>query len=306
MGITLVQKVAGMSMDSNVSWNPALNVMRALEGLQNGDVSGDTAPCYEDQCDPLEFNADTTLFAQGNGDQHAVDPNDVKQNGSVANCYLMASIAAVAEQNPQYIQDMIQDNGDGTYTVTLHEYDKGGLFGTGFLGSGEWKPVEVTVTADFPESGSGLSGDKDADGAVEIWPQLIEKAYAELSRGGSDDYANLDYGDATDALGAILGDSNDWSSMEDYSFEQLQTDFDAGNAIVASTPKMGDVDSKHEALFSQHSLANNHVYSVSNVYVDGDGVQMVELNNPWGHGHVTMPYEDAQALFSRTASVSTD
>src|SRR3990172_2095223 len=44
---------------------------------------------------------------------------DVKQ-GSVGDCYLMASLAEVALRNPSTITSMFIVNGDGTYTVRFY------------------------------------------------------------------------------------------------------------------------------------------------------------------------------------------
>ncbi len=58
-------------------------------------------------------------FVKGEGDEHAVDANDVKQ-GALGDCYLIAGMAAVARANPKAIQDLIKDNNDGTFDVTLY------------------------------------------------------------------------------------------------------------------------------------------------------------------------------------------
>src|SRR5690606_20305303 len=59
-----------------------------------------------------------TPFVTGEGDANAVDPNDVKQDG-YGSCGVLSTLETIAQQNPAAIQGMIQDNGDGTYTVTF-------------------------------------------------------------------------------------------------------------------------------------------------------------------------------------------
>jgi hypothetical protein len=80
------------------------------------------------------------LFVKDGSDVHEVDMNDVDQGG-IGNCYVMASIAAVARQDPERIKNMVHDNGDGTYTVTFKE---------------GWKDVPITVSGDFPGGIIGL------------------------------------------------------------------------------------------------------------------------------------------------------
>ncbi len=60
-----------------------------------------------------------TAFVQGSGDEHVVDPMDVDQ-GSLGDCYFVASMAAVARANPDAIKELLVDNGDGTFDVTLY------------------------------------------------------------------------------------------------------------------------------------------------------------------------------------------
>src|SRR5690606_36561200 len=63
---------------------------------------------------------DGKAFLSGGGDSNDIDPNDVSQ-GQLGDCYFIASLAAIARQNPDLIREMIRDNGDGTYTITFHE-----------------------------------------------------------------------------------------------------------------------------------------------------------------------------------------
>ncbi len=56
---------------------------------------------------------DTPLFS------HEPSVNDLKQR-MVSNCYMVSSIASLVEMNPDYIKNMMKDNGDGTVTVRLY------------------------------------------------------------------------------------------------------------------------------------------------------------------------------------------
>ena len=100
-------------------------------------------------------------------------PDDVFQ-GWGADCWLAAAAAGIAKVDPEILQKMIYDNGDGTYTVTLHKYD----------------PVmkrhiprvyvvddKVRFAGATPIFGRGAIGE---NGKTIVWWPILEKAFAEL------------------------------------------------------------------------------------------------------------------------------
>ena len=77
----------------------------------------------------------------GSSDQPVIgsggpSPSDVFQGG-VGDCYFLASLIAVAQRDPSFLQKHFKDNGNGTATVTLYQ---------------NGKPVDVTVTDTVPIS----------------------------------------------------------------------------------------------------------------------------------------------------------
>ncbi|KAA8879705.1 hypothetical protein F3087_43900 [Nocardia colli] len=113
-------------------------------------------------------------------------PTDAAQ-GRAGDCYLMATLMDIAENNPQAIRDMIVEYPDGTVAVRF--FTAGGV------------PQWVRVTRDFyaDEQGWVIYAAHDADHAV--WPAFIEKAYA-VWRGG--DYALMKAGYAAHVMGQLL------------------------------------------------------------------------------------------------------
>src|SRR5699024_1416700 len=60
--------------------------------------------------------------------------------GELGDCWFLAGAGAVANRDPDFIREHMQQNDDGTWTVTL--YDDG-------------EPVEITVEPTFPEKAAG-------------------------------------------------------------------------------------------------------------------------------------------------------
>lgn len=112
------------------------------------------------------------------GDHTPKDPKttDAAQ-GYLGDCFLVASLAAIANASPKTIKDAITYNADkGTYSVRFYEETSRGKF----------SPVQVEVDAYLPSAQSSkddpaYAGDR---GGV-MWVAIAEKAYAKW-KGGYD------------------------------------------------------------------------------------------------------------------------
>jgi calpain family cysteine protease len=111
-------------------------------------------------------------FIKGKKDSRLIHPNDPEQGG-LGDCYLVSAMIALALRKPYMIHRLIKTNRDGTFTVRLY-------------GLGSWgKNLDVKIDNKFPAQGKlfaygGSSDTKVVDGKTlyELWPSLIEKAYA--------------------------------------------------------------------------------------------------------------------------------
>lgn len=156
----------------------------------------------------------------------APSPDDVQQGG-LADCYFLATLASVAQSDPGQIQGMIRHAGNGV-TVTFHRYDDA---------SSTWVPCTVSVTTDLAQRSDGNGGTagllgagfrlgeaptesewhadvlgedlwigEDAYYEAGLWAPLMEKAYARyVERFGQ--YGGFDTASAnaaTDAAGNAL------------------------------------------------------------------------------------------------------
>jgi hypothetical protein len=147
-----------------------------------------------------------------------VEMNDVSGRSYSTEQEVMASTAALARQDPERIKNMIQDNGDGTYTVTLKQRTYP-----------NWPDTEPPQYVDVPVKVEPKPGfGQPVDPKKEIWPELIEEAF-------------LSYGSQQKRMGAgwpglevLTGRPEESNSPGYISFEQMKSNFESGKAIVLS------------------------------------------------------------------------
>lgn len=218
-----------------------------------------------------------------------VDPLDIDQ-GSLGDCHLLASLAAIAAQDPGFIQDMITDNGNGTYTVTFYE---------------DGEPVQVTVDDHFPLDADGDSAYAEAAGdPPELWPLIIEKAWAEYE--GS--YDDIDGGVTQDTLESMTGDMT-YTESGDLSFDDLAASYDAGDALAVRSFQPNDASAHPEYSGSFEdangdevpALVSAHAYFVTDVDADAG---TVTVRNPHGDHtpDIVLTYDQFQDLFRGVAA----
>ena len=92
----------------------------------------------------------------------APSPEDIMQH-DIGDCDGDSAIASMAYVNPDLVQSVIKDNGDGTYTVAM--FDPMG------------KPITVTVDSEFlvETGGTNLGQISASDGSAD-WATVLEKA----------------------------------------------------------------------------------------------------------------------------------
>jgi hypothetical protein len=180
--------------------------------------------------------------------------------GQVGDCWFLAALGAVAKQNPEFLSEQMQQNDDGTWTVTF--YDDG-------------KPVEITVNPHSPDGSAGnYSGEPN-------WATIYEKAAAEFFGG---DYEDLDNDTSDRAFEAITGNSSD--SRGELSISEIQDALE--NGPVALGTEAGDGDFFLFDKVDEAQIVPNHAYIVDDVAMreGDDGVEqlMIHVINPWGPG----------------------
>lgn len=182
--------------------------------------------------------------------------NDIAQ-GYLGDCYMLATLASLADTDGQVIEQMIAPLGDGTFAVRFYD------------GS---TPVYLRVDGDLPVRFGGSLAYADFSPDGDMWVALTEKAYAYF-RYGQNSYASLHGGWMSDVNGHVTGRSSIFRSTtslgeELYSF--MDTQLAGGHAVT--------LGSRYTA---SGPVVASHAYVVMEVHEDA-GQQYVTVYNPWG------------------------
>lgn len=221
-------------------------------------------------------------FVRGRGDLHAIDPSDIDQ-GNIGTCYLLSPLASAAINNPGLIENMIHDNGDGTFTVYFYDPD----------GKGGYTRVGETVDTNFPgwfgNPEYAQPGDTRRMGSQEIWPMLIEKAYAQHHKG----WKKIDFGNPGKAMEELTGVPSTSAATGSMTIDQFADHHSKGHLMV-----VGSHQTRDTAMYKNGTIAPQHAYYVESV----DPVNnIVNLRNPWGWNEpvISMTYEEYQKQFAQ-------
>jgi hypothetical protein len=252
-----------------------------LAQLQLADPNVEPQYTTDDKGDPgtLQTPSDFSLFPSGEP-----SPDDVTQK-EIGDCYFDAELASIAQEDPDYIKNMVHDNGNGTYTVQL--YDPNG------------KPVDIAVDNKLPTGPNGkLLGLTDTSGQAD-WASIVEKAYAKYNdvyhvtgKPGDTGYTALtDGGYTVTAVQVLTGQNATLFSNSSYSTpeqqnnlaQQMQQNIKDGQIVTAGT-------SNEKVLPDGGHTTAAHVYSVVSVEQDANGNWYVLVRDPQGY----VPWIDNQ------------
>jgi hypothetical protein len=207
-----------------------------------------------------------SLYLTEAGDATAISVNDIHQ-GQYGDCFLLSSFGEEALFHPNAITNMIHDNGNSTETVTFFLASTGRLPG---FSSTSFKSTTVIVNNSFAASSVNNGASQDVVGNLkEIWPQVIEKAYATLG-GGTGAIANG--GSPVIAMEELTGHSASSMSPASLTFDVLKQDIASGALIVMDTSSRSGLP---------YGLVSNHAYMFEKLIGSGSSAT-VQLHNPWG------------------------
>jgi len=238
-------------------------------------------------------------------------PEDVMQ-GQIGDCYLPSAVAALAKAKPGIFEDIIKENGDGTYTVTFKQRDGWG---------GAYKDVPIKVDGDLPVRSwggplYGRSANSRETDKMELWWPLFEKAYATWrgqEREGKPSYNAIGSGGhSSSVFEAALGRPSD-DKYIGFSDADAVWDFVKQKADAKLPLSAGTHGEEDKALYTNTGVYPDHSYSIYG-YEEKDGVKYVKLRNPWGEsepypgdgvddGIFSLKLDDFMKLYSTIYSV---
>jgi hypothetical protein len=143
-----------------------------------------------------------------------LDTSDVIQ-GEHADCWLASAMAAATKvSGGEFLRGRLKENGDGTYTVALHQ-------------AGE--TLQLTVDDRVPTTADGavaFTTNRSRGDGQAVWAAVLEKAVAQLY--GS--YDVLEHGNLSEALASFTGGHVSDLSITDESPERVWAALTAGVA----------------------------------------------------------------------------
>ena len=209
-----------------------------------------------------------TTFVRGEGDTHAIDPNDVVQ-GSLNDCFVLAPMISIARFNPRYIMDMIRPTRGG-WMVYLYRpvwwwHDRFGVF----VDERFWQRSGTPIYAQL--------GD-EVTGNIELWPMILEKAVA-LARGGS--YSNIDWGMTSQVMSMLTGEDTTARRLPTRDADDVLDDFmraqTRGRAAVCNTKET--YTGAAQTLAQSLGVINKHSYAFVGANREARTVSLRDPNN---------------------------
>ena len=203
-----------------------------------------------------------------------VDPGDIAQ-GQLGDCWLLAAFATLAEK-PEYIQKCFLTrsfNPRGKYTLRLYDTKAQPPL---------WRNITID---DWIPCGSDDTPLYSKPNSNDMWPLLIEKAFAKM-RGG---YSHLDGGWPMDAMKTMTGFKGETFTIDPQNaklgmFHSLKEMHDKG-CIMACASKGKDNTLTDGRSSVQGSIVGGHAYSILGMYeptLTTEKVQLLKIRNPWG------------------------
>ena len=207
-----------------------------------------------------DVNPDGTISPTGEVVPEDASWRDVDQ-GSYGDCVSLATLGMMMKNDPGWAAEHVQDNGNGTVTVTL--YDENG------------DPEPITMPKELPATDGHLNSAGDDlltdDPNAPTWPAYVERALA-IQMGGS--YSDIE-GHGSSEVGPRLTGLD----VETIPPTDADTTFDAarnGDRIVIGTavPPPGD---EHPP-----GWVGGHGFWVEGVSTNAQGEEVLVCRNPWG------------------------
>jgi calpain len=214
--------------------------------------------------------------------RNGAEPGDVKQ-GMLGDCWLLGSFLNLATK-PELLLNLIVFNGI-EYGFAVFQFFK----------NGEWQHIIVDTRIPYNNATKTPLYGHCAD-PNEFWVPLMEKAYAKLH--GC--FEALNGGAMAQALVDLTGGcSEKYNLRAPETVEQIENgqfwkDLKKHHQLgymIGCANAMKDTEGKQEDGMGTQGILYNHAYGMMDVR-DIDGLQLVRIRNPWGHGEWTGRFAD--------------
>lgn len=248
---------------------------------QNEDRRAEATRDFQIDADDIEwlrpaqiFGPDFAVF-EGN-----IEFDDVRQ-GSIGNCYFMASISALTEV-PQIIAEIFR----------MHEVSENGYYEVCMKIDGVWN---VVILDDYipcsKRSKKPLFANPKGN---ELWAILLEKAWAKVNGG----YINTVAGNASEVIECLTNFPYEYNSIENADKEELWSKIlKASENDYIMTTALPPRDGATEI-----GLVVGHEYTLQwgkeIVAEDGQTYRLLKIRNPWGSINYTGDWGKDSSLWN--------
>jgi len=203
--------------------------------------------------------------------KNGFDPDDLRQ-GQIGDCWFISAMSVVATQEVHMPRIMIRHN------------EKAGIYAVRFQGRFDnlGRPKTVIIDDQIPHKDSRNPVFATSRDHSELWPALLEKAYAKLH--GS--YEAIVGGRVDDGICDLVGGIQGYDEFEKLGpacsdgtlWHKITSGLNAGYLFGAGSNSGSDSD-------TVRGVVQGHAYTVlaaENVVMHGEQVQLIKLRNPWG------------------------
>lgn len=257
----------------------------------------DGAPADCTVAEPKQCVRLQEMFPKANVFEDKITPDDITQ-GEVGDCFLIGAISALASADPSHIRDLF-----------VHFDVEVGVYGLVFYKCGGWEWVIVDDFVPYVKERSGgrypLFASSTGD-RVELWPLILEKAYAKLHY----NWSTVDGGWAKEALVDMTGGTPttlDFTTRDaEMPFDRFMAMANSQHTVLAcSVPESvkevaGGAAGRAGEASALYGLFKGHQYAVIDAKQTSDGVGFVQCRNPWGNeAEWRGPYSDNSVDWSR-------
>jgi len=228
--------------------------------IKNNSIGEKLAPFVE----KWERPQDQALFGDN---AFTTDP----RQGNIGDCYFISAMSVAGQKNIEsvFLKNELQQNPEtGAYIIRFY-----------FLND----PVEVIIDDLLPKDGQGNWSFCNSDSGNNLWPMLLEKAYAKLHGG----YDKIIAGKVSYALSELTGGypeelklSTAQKNIETF-WNSLIKFKENGYLLGAGTPEnpMGD------RAISDEGIIQGHAYAILSLD-EFESERLIKLRNPHGSGGV--------------------